>query len=119
VVQLYVRDDVANTARPDRELVGFARIHLEPGEATTVALTVPASRLAFYDRSLQRVTEPGSFTFFVGASAADIRAEASVEITGDTASHPLRDSGSTSVQRPGAPPGSSQRGRQDSSLGLE
>ena len=119
VVQLYVRDDVASTARPDRELMGFARVELEPGAATTVTFAVPASRLAFYDRAMRRVTEPGTFTFFVGASAADIRAEATVEITGSTAAHPLRDFELTSAsERRGTPPGAFDRNAgQSSALG--
>jgi beta-glucosidase len=98
VAQLYVRDDVASVARPNRELIGFARVTLEPGAAATVTFAVPASRLAFYDRGMRRVTEPGSFTFFVGASAADVRAEATVEIAGETTVHELRDFALTSAQ---------------------
>ncbi len=97
VVQLYVRDDVASTARPDRELVGFGRVDLQPGDVSVVTFTVPASRLAFYDPALRRVCEPGTFTFFVGASASDIRAEATVEITGSGAPHALRDLELTAV----------------------
>ena len=68
VVQLDCRDDTASVARPDRELVGFVRVDLAPSESRKVTFTVPASRLASHDRTMQRVTEPGAFTFFVGAS---------------------------------------------------
>ena len=96
VVQLYCRDDVASVARPDRELVGFTRISLAPGDAATVTFDVPSSRLAFHDASLRRVTEPGTFTFFVGASSIDTRAEATVDLTGDTVVHDVRNSEMTS-----------------------
>ena len=46
---------------------------------------------------MQRVTEPGTFTFLVGASSTDIRAEATVELTGDAVVHPVRDSEMTSA----------------------
>jgi beta-glucosidase len=96
VVQLYCRDDVASVARPTRELIGFARVTLDPGRAATVTFTVPASRLAFHDRSMRRVTEPGTFTFAVGASSIDIRAEATVELGGDPVVHDVRDRAMTS-----------------------
>lgn len=96
VVQLYCRDDVASVARPNRELVGFARVGLVPGEAATVTFDVPSSRLAFHDGAMRRVTEPGSFTFLVGASSNDIRAETKVDLTGDAVVHPARDSEMTS-----------------------
>jgi beta-glucosidase len=98
VVQLYCRDDVASVARPSRELIGFVRVDLEPGGTARVTFTVAASRLAFYDRTMQRVTEPGAFTFFVGASAGDIRAEGTVEISGDVTAHALRDLELTSAR---------------------
>jgi beta-glucosidase len=96
VVQLYCRDDVASVARPARELVGFTRVHLGPGESATVGFVVPSSRLAFHNHTMHRVTEPGTFTFFVGASSIDTRAEATVELTGDTVLHPVRDREPTS-----------------------
>ncbi len=96
VVQLLCRDDVASVARPTRELIGFARVPLAPGESATVTFVVPSSRLAFHDRTMRRVTEPGTFTFLVGASSIDIRAEATVELSGDTVLHDVRDSELTS-----------------------
>jgi beta-glucosidase len=90
VVQLYVRDEVASVARPDQMLVGFARVSLAPGQARRVSFTVDPSRLAFYDPQMRFVTEPGSFTFSVGASSADIRAEQAVELRGDVAEYRQR-----------------------------
>jgi beta-glucosidase len=82
VVQLYGRDNVASVARPDQILLGFARLPLEPGETRRVTFTVHPSRLAFYDPRMRFVVEPGVFTFKIGASAADIRAEQSVTLGG-------------------------------------
>jgi beta-glucosidase len=80
VVQLYVRDDVASVTRPVRELRGFRRVHLEPGETRTVRFTLGVQDLAFYDAGMTRVAEPGSFTVFVGRSSAETR-EARFQLT--------------------------------------
>jgi beta-glucosidase-like glycosyl hydrolase len=85
VVQLYVRDEVASVARPERQLVGFARVTLAPGERRTVRFRVHPSRLAFYDPEMRFVVEPGTFHVMVGASAADIRLEGTVALAGDVA----------------------------------
>jgi beta-glucosidase len=82
VVQLYVRDDVASVARPDRLLVGFARVPLAPGETKAVSFEVHPSRLASYDPEMRFVVEPGDFTFSVGASALDIRRQQTVTLAG-------------------------------------
>jgi beta-glucosidase len=83
VVQLYVSDLVASVARPERALVGFARVRLRPAEAATVTFTVHPSRLAFYDDKMRFVVEPGEFCFAVGSSARDVRCEQVVELSGD------------------------------------
>jgi beta-glucosidase len=90
VVQLYGRDDVASVARPVRQLLGFRRVALAPGEERDVTFTVDPSRLAFYDPSMRFVVEPGTFTFWVGSSSEDRRGEARVELTGDVASFAQR-----------------------------
>jgi beta-glucosidase len=87
VVQLYVRDDVASVARPDQQLVGFSRVLLESGECRRVDFTVHPSRLAFYDEATHFVTEPGSFTFTVGGSSADVSSTATVTLTGEIATY--------------------------------
>ena len=73
VAQLYVRDEVACVVRPAKELKRFARIHLKAGEERTVEFVLPIRELAFHDRSLNRVVEPGAFEIQVGASSGDIR----------------------------------------------
>ncbi|GIJ76913.1 beta-glucosidase [Micromonospora phaseoli] len=69
VVQLYGRDLVASVTRPVAQLLGYRRLHLEPGQSVTVTLTVPTTRLAFSDRTLTRVVEPGDVEIWVGTSA--------------------------------------------------
>ncbi len=91
VVQLYYRDLVASVARPQRMLLGFARVSLAPGQARRVTFTVHPSRLAFYDPSMRFVTEPGAFTFSVGASSTDIRAEKTVTLDGPVAAYRQRE----------------------------
>ncbi|HEU4322006.1 MAG TPA: glycoside hydrolase family 3 N-terminal domain-containing protein [Roseiflexaceae bacterium] len=98
VVQLYVRDEIASVARPDQQLIGFARVALEPGQARRVTFTVHPSRLAFYDPQMRFVTEPGAFTFSAGASSADIRAQAAVTLGGDTAEYLQREIVATGVR---------------------
>jgi beta-glucosidase len=83
VVQLYVRDDVASVTRPVRELRGFERISLEPGQSRTVSFTLHPRDLAFYDQRMRRVVEPGSFTVWVGASSADERQRTRFDVVGD------------------------------------
>ena len=97
VVQLYVRDDVASLARADRQLVGFVRVPLGPGTTRTVTFRVDPSRLAFFDEEMRFVTEPGTFTFSVGASSLDIRATVQVELSGDVAHYAQRSIRATAV----------------------
>jgi beta-glucosidase len=82
VVQLYLGDVVASVTRPVKQLVGFARVALEPGQRRRVSFEVDPSQLAFYDVGMRLVVEPGELRVMVGASAADIRLEASMETQG-------------------------------------
>ncbi len=82
VVQLYVRDDVASVTRPVKELRGFSRVSLNPGQARTVTFTLRPADLAFYDIRMQRVVEPGFFTVWAGTSSADERQRARFEVVG-------------------------------------
>ena len=78
----YVRDEVASVARPGQQLVGFARVELEPGEAATVPFAVHPSRLAFYDQAMRFVVEPGTFRFSVGGASDTATHHATVELGG-------------------------------------
>ena len=71
VVQLYVRDLVGDIVRPVRELKGFRRITLDPGETTTVEFVLDGAELSFHNQLLERVTEPGEFHVWVGPNAAE------------------------------------------------
>jgi len=83
VVQLYIRDDCAfDVTRPVKELKGFKRVYLEPGERKTVRFTVDTAILSFLNRAGEFVVEPGTHTVMVGASSSDIRLEGKVELTG-------------------------------------
>jgi beta-glucosidase len=82
VVQLYLADRVGSVTRPVRELKGFKRITLQPGETKTVIFKVPVTHLAFYNRAMALVVEPGTVDVMVGSSSADIRASGTFEITG-------------------------------------
>lgn len=69
VVQLYLRDKVASVTRPVRELKGFERVSLKPGEKRQIAFRLGSQELGFYNRAMQWVVEPGEFEVFVGNSS--------------------------------------------------
>jgi len=71
VVQLYIRDLVSSVTRPVKELKGFRRVWLEPGERTTVTLDITPGSLAFFDVNMKYVVEPGDFEIMVGTSSRD------------------------------------------------
>ncbi|HET6956688.1 MAG TPA: glycoside hydrolase family 3 C-terminal domain-containing protein, partial [Vicinamibacterales bacterium] len=70
VVQLYIRDQVSSVTRPVKELRGFARVTLKPGESQNVSFTLGPEELSLIDRRMQRVVEPGRFDVMVGTSAS-------------------------------------------------
>ena len=81
VVQLYVRYPESQVARPVRELKGYARVGLEPGETNTVAIPLAADQLRYWDEENGRwVLEAAPVVIEVGASSGDIRAEAAVDV---------------------------------------
>ena len=82
VVQLYLRDVVAQVTRPVRQLAGFARVRLEPGAGADVEFRVHADRTAFTGRDLTRIVEPGEVEVLVGTSAADLPCRGTVRLTG-------------------------------------
>jgi beta-glucosidase len=71
VVQLYIRDRVSSVTRPVKELKGFQKVFLEPGETRTVSLPITPESLAFYDVKMKYVVEPGEFEIMVGNSSRD------------------------------------------------
>ena len=76
VVQLYTRDLVGSITRPVRELKGFRRIRLKPGESTTVSFELRTDDLSFCGRDGERIVEPGRFHAWIGGSSVtSLRAE--------------------------------------------
>ena len=76
VVQLYIRDLVGNVTRPVRELKGFKRVRVEPGQTVRVGFVLHAEDLAFYGRNMRLMTEPGEFHAWIGGSSAtELRTE--------------------------------------------
>lgn len=71
VVQMYIRDCVSSVTRPVKELKGFKKIWLKPGETNTVVLDITPDSLAFYDVNMKYVVEPGDFEIKVGSSSRD------------------------------------------------
>ena len=84
VVQLYLHDVVAQVARPVKQLAGFARVTLEPGDAVDVRFRVHADRTAYTDRELERIVEPGDIEVLVGNSSASLPCRGKVRLTGET-----------------------------------
>ena len=75
VIQLYIRDENASMTRPAKELKGFRKIYLAPGETNRVSFTIDESVLEFYNIDNKYVAEPGKFTLMIGSSSQDIRLE--------------------------------------------
>jgi beta-glucosidase len=71
VVQLYIRDLVSSVTRPIKELKGFKKVYLKPGETTTVTLDIAPDALAFFDVNMKHVVEPGDFSIMLGTSSRD------------------------------------------------
>ena len=81
VAQLYVSDPVCSVMRPVKELKGFKKVFLKPGESRRITLDIPVSSLAFYSEvQSQFVVDPGEFILQLGASVSDIKQRISVEV---------------------------------------
>ncbi|MEM8895251.1 MAG: glycoside hydrolase family 3 C-terminal domain-containing protein, partial [Bacteroidota bacterium] len=77
IVQYYIRDRYSSASRPIKELKGFRKVSLEPGESKSVSWTLSIDDLRFYDHQMNYVVEPGRFEIMVGASSEDIKFETS------------------------------------------
>jgi beta-xylosidase len=82
VVQLYLHDVVAPVTRPVKQLTGFARVGLAPGESRQIRFSVHADRTAFTGRDLGRIVEPGEIEVYAGTSATDLPCRGTVRLTG-------------------------------------
>ena len=84
VVQLYTHDEFASIPRPVKELKGYRRISLEPGETRLIKFHLPVDQLAFHDLDLNLVLEAGTIKVMLGSSSEDIRLCGDFEIVGGT-----------------------------------
>lgn len=81
VVQLYISDKKSSLPRPVKELKGFSKVHLAPGQEKTVTFTIDKEALSFFDDTKHEwVAEPGKFEALIGASATDIKGVVSFEL---------------------------------------
>jgi beta-glucosidase len=80
VVQLYIRDVISSVTTPIKELRGFKRISLEPGETKTVSFKLLPEHLSLYDQNMKKVVEPGAFDIMIGSSSEDIMLKGKLEV---------------------------------------
>ena len=81
VAQLYVSDPVCSVMRPVKELKGFKKVFLKPGESRRITLDIPVSSLAFYSEAQsQFVVEPGEFNLQLGGSTSDVKQKISIDV---------------------------------------
>lgn len=80
VVQLYLHDVVGSVSRPLKELKGFKRITLDPGQKKTVEFELMPEDLSMFDKNMSWIVEPGSFEVMLGSSSADIRLQGTFEV---------------------------------------
>ena len=81
VVQLYTHELVTSVTTYEKNLRGFERIHLPPGETKTVTFILKPDDLALWDRQMRFVIEPGKFKVMVGSGSEDIRLNREFEIS--------------------------------------
>ena len=80
VVQLYIRDDISSVTTPVRQLRGFQKVQLKPGETKSITFTIEPDDLSLLDRNMKWIVEPGKFTVMVGSSSANIRLKGNFQI---------------------------------------
>jgi len=73
VVQLYIQDLVGSITRPVKELKGFQKVSLKPGESKNITFTISENDLKFYNSDLKFVAEPGDFKVFIGSNSRDVK----------------------------------------------
>lgn len=82
VVQLYLQDEYASLPRPVKELKGFIRLALKPGETRKIVFHLPVNMMAYYDEDLKLILEKGKFIVMIGSSSQDIRLQGDFTVTG-------------------------------------
>lgn len=80
VVQMYIRDDYSSVTRPVKELKGFKKIWLDPGQSQNVSFTITPELLSFYDINMKWIVEPGDFTIMIG-TASDKTQSVTLKVT--------------------------------------
>nr|WP_242047162.1 glycoside hydrolase family 3 N-terminal domain-containing protein [Dysgonomonas sp. HGC4] len=80
VAQLYIRDEVASTVRPVKQLKHFSRINLKKGESKTVSFELSKNDFSIIDQQMKQIVEPGKFKIMIGSSSEDIKLEDVVNI---------------------------------------
>jgi beta-glucosidase len=80
VVQLYTRDVVSSVTTYEKNLRGFERVELNPGETKSVTFTLSSTDLGLWDQNMRFVVEPGTFRVMIGSSSEDIRLKGEFEI---------------------------------------
>ncbi len=80
VAQLYIQDLVASVVRPLKELKGFQKIELNPGESKTIHFTIDKEMLSFYNEDLQWTAEPGDFKLMIGTASNDIKLQTEIKL---------------------------------------
>jgi beta-glucosidase len=80
VVQLYIDDIISSTSKPVKELKGYEKVMLDPGETKTVKLKLTPADLSLYDRNMNFVVEPGTFEVMIGSSSKDIKLKGNLEV---------------------------------------
>lgn len=80
IVQLYLRDLAASISRPVKELKGYKKVMVPAGQSTEITFDITSQDLAFWNKDLIFTTEPGEFDVMIGASSADIRLKATIEL---------------------------------------
>ena len=83
VLQLYTAFDQAHVVRPNKQLCGFKRVSLKPGESKEVIFSLSTAQLGYYDENMEFVVEPGTLRVMVGTSSENLPLRASVEMTGN------------------------------------
>jgi beta-glucosidase len=80
VVQLYINDIISSVSRPVKELKGFEKIILNPGEKKRVEFRLSPEQLSFIDQNMKRVVESGTFSIMVGSSSENIRLKGEIKV---------------------------------------
>jgi beta-glucosidase len=80
VVQLYINDVISSVTTPVKELKGFEKVTLNPGEKGRVEFMLTPEHLSLLDQNLKRIVEPGMFEVMVGSSSKDIRLKGEFEV---------------------------------------